>query len=159
MVEVEPPSATTTPTRGFALPKVTGSGAAALSQTPSPLLVPAFVRAVVPRIAPESSSTNHARADCGLASGTPTGSAPAELSICRIEIRACALMYGTRPSIPASGLKYQGRSVSVSFTSIIPALQGVPTVVSSVLAGWSKKDLLLIRRWTWLAGVPPICAL
>ena len=99
--------------------------------------MPTLVSAVVPRTVPESSSTNHARADCGLASGTPTGSAPAEDSICRIEIRACALMYGTRPSIPASGLKYHGKSVSVIFTSIIPALQGVPTVVSSVVPGWS----------------------
>ena len=113
-----------------------------MSHTTSPLLVPTLVSTVWPSTACESSSMNQAWADFGLTSGTPIGSAPALVSTCLTEMRAWALMKGTTgeppPSRPATGLKYHGRSVSVSLTSIALAAHGVPVTVSSAAGddGW-----------------------
>ena len=80
-MELQPPSAITTPIDVGGPPSVTGSGAPALSQTARPLLVPVLTRAVEPSTAPVASLMNVARADLGLVSGTPTGSAPTLVSI------------------------------------------------------------------------------
>ena len=104
----------------FAALTVMGSGAPELSQSARPFADPAGVSACVPRIWYGGVSLkNVTLATFGFTSGTPTGSAPAVVSFCRIETRAWALMNGTRAS-----RKNHGRSVSVIFTSTITAEHG-----------------------------------
>ena len=111
----------------------TGSGEALLSQRVSPPEAdPCFVRSREPRTEPFASFMKIMRADLGLTSGTPIGRDPASVSACRISTRACASMNGT-----LAALKNQGRSVSVIFTSTMPASQGpAVSTESSVGDDW-----------------------
>ena len=99
----------------------TFTGAPALSQIASAPEVPFFVSGVEANgaVAGFASSKKYARPTFGLMSGTAIGSAPASVSTCRISMRACALMYGM-----FAALKNHGTSVSVSLTSIMPAVHG-----------------------------------
>ena len=105
----------------------TVAGAPLLFQKTRPPLEPGcltsensqLATATPPEVQPESalpvvSSMNRANAYFGLESGTPTGSAPATVSICRISTRACALIAGTTWTP-----KNHGRSCWVILTSTI----------------------------------------
>src|ERR671937_413470 len=67
------------------------------------------------------SLTKIAAADCGTGFGTAIGRVPLDDDSCNSATRACALSLRTKPPT-----KNQGRSVSVTFTSTYPAMQGAP---------------------------------
>src|SRR5919107_4627584 len=105
---------------------VTEAGAPLLLQMDRPLEVPLLVRSVEAMTWPVLSLTNSALTFFGPTSGTPIGRAPDSIVFWRIDTRACALMNGTT----CRALRNQGRSVSVSLTSIIRDVHG--SAVSTV---------------------------
>jgi hypothetical protein len=119
VLEAPPPSAIRTPMRD----ELTGTatGAAALSQTASPLEVPTLVRGVEASTVPVASSTKYARPARGSTSGTATGSAPRACRSAWMTTRAWALIAGT-----TSSPKNQGKLASVIFTSTMRAAHGGP---------------------------------
>src|SRR4029079_7882342 len=105
-------------------------GALLLSQIASPLAAPFLVSAVDAITVLFDSFTNCTAAERGSGTGSAIGkNPPPEFSVNRLT-RACALMVGFASPTSAPTFRNQGASVSVTFTSTKPVLQGVPRLLS-----------------------------